>query len=183
MRGGNMHRVLVVGAALILGATPAVAQGRARPLRPLRGLARQGDSDGTRRAALERRFREEGERIVRERLKLTDDQMRQLRDVNARLAPRRNQLFQQQRATQLAIRAELARGGSADQGRVAQLMGEARDLDQQRFRLQQEEQRALATFLTPVQQAQYVGLQQQLRQKVRELRRARGGVDDLPPTP
>lgn len=128
--------------------------------------------EGQRRAALDREFRARGEQLVRERLNLSPDQLKRLLDVNARMDARRKPLLDQERTTRVALRQELARGSAADQPRVAQLMNQSRDLQQQRFELQQEEQRQMSAFLTPVQQAQYFGLQAQLRQKMREMRQA-----------
>ncbi len=147
-------RLISVAAVLVLGATGASA-----------GAQKDG-----RRAALEQEFRAKSEQLVRERLNLNDEQMRRLREVNAHLDGRRSALVQQERAARVALRQEMARGGSADQAKVSQLMKEAHDLQQQRFELQQDEQRELSAFLTPVQIAQYVGLQSQLRERMREMR-------------
>lgn len=128
-----------------------------------------------RRAALEQQFRERGEQLVRERLNLSPEQMARLRDVNGRMDQQRKTLLQQERAARIALRAEVTRGKGADQQRVTQLMSQANSLQQQRFQLQQEEQRQLSAFLTPVQQAQYIALQAQLRQKMREMRQQQEG--------
>jgi Spy/CpxP family protein refolding chaperone len=167
------HRLLTVSATILLCAAPAAAQ---KPPRAHPG-------EGQRRAMLERQFRERGEQIVRKRLNLSDDQMRQLRGVNGRLDARRRALMQKERATRVALRQELARGDAADQSRVAQLMNDTRSLQEQRFALQQEEQRELSAFLTPVQQAQYFGLQAQLRERMRRMREEQRGADSTDPSP
>ncbi len=131
---------------------------------------RDGHGDGQRRAVLEKEFRARGEQLVRERLNLSPDQLSRLRDVNSRLDGQRHALVEQERTTRVALRQELARGSAADQSRVAELMAQSSDLQQQRFQLQQEEQKELSTFLTPVQLAQYFGLQAQLRQKMQQMR-------------
>lgn len=173
--GRTLHRLQLRVALLVVSSvllsTAAAAQ-RQRPR--VGGGGEQGD--GGRRAVLERQFRAQGEQLVRERLNLTDAQVAQLRDVNSRLDGRRRALTQQERSARVALRDEIARGGSADQARVAQLMRDARDLQQQRIQLQQEEQQQLSSFLTPVQQAQFYGLQAQLRAKMRELRAQQGGT-------
>lgn len=127
-----------------------------------------------RRAVLEQQFRQRGEQIVRRQLNLSDDQMRRLRDVNSRFDGQRRGLVQQERDARVALRNEIARGSSADQGRVAQLMAQVRDLQQQRFALQQQELQQLSGFLTPVQQAQYEALVTQLRERARQLRAEQG---------
>lgn len=143
-------------------ATPALAQRRAP------GHA----NEAQRRAVLEKQFRQRGEDIVRRQLNLSDDQMRKLRDVNSRFDGQRRGLVQQERDARVALRNEIARGSSADQGRVAQLMSQVRDLQAQRFALQQQEVKQLSGFMTPVQQAQYEGLVTRLRERARQLRAA-----------
>ncbi|MGI8510440.1 MAG: hypothetical protein ACR2MQ_14055 [Gemmatimonadaceae bacterium] len=158
-----MRSTLITVAALItLSASTAGAQ--RSPRRP------PGGAGGQSRAVLEQEFRARGDQLVRERLNLSGEQMQRLRDVNGRLDARRRGLADQERAARIALRQELARGSAADQAHVASLMSQARDLQQQRFELQKAEQSELSTFLTPVQQAQYFGLQAQLRQKMREIR-------------
>jgi Spy/CpxP family protein refolding chaperone len=146
-----MRYFFVMGMAIVMASTPAMTQAQAPRLR---------------RAQLERLYRERGEQIVRKRLNLTNPQMQQLRKVNTQFAGRRRALMQQQQSVQLALRDELARNGSADQAHVAQLNGQLEALKRQRFELQQDEQHELSKFLTPVQQAQYQGLQAQLRAKI-----------------
>jgi Spy/CpxP family protein refolding chaperone len=150
-----MKYFMTIGMAIVLAITPGIAHGQKSPLR---------------RAQLERRYRDRGEQIVRKRLKMTDDQMKKMRQVNSQFADRRRALVRQQQAVQAALRGELARNTSANQRHVAQLNGQLEALRRQRFELQQEEQHQLSTFLTPVQQAQYEGLQAQLRTKMQALR-------------
>lgn len=163
-------RLVAVAAFMALNASVAAAQKDAHP----------GRGGSQRRAVLEQEFRARGEQLVRERLNLSPDQLQKLRDVNGRLDERRHTLVDQERSARIALRQEIARGNAADQSRVAQLMSEARDLQQQRIKLQEDEQRELSAFLTPVQQAQYFGLQAQLRQKLREMRDQQ---DQQPATP
>lgn len=155
--------------ALALCATSASAQrpARNRPVQP-------------RRQVLEREFRQRSEQVVRDKLNLNDEQVSRLRGVNATLGAQRNALVQQERAVRLDLRDEMGKGGSADQNRVAQLMNQAHDLQARRFALQQSEQQQLSAFMTPVQVAQYVGLQAQIRQRVREMQQGQGGEPDIP---
>jgi outer membrane murein-binding lipoprotein Lpp len=89
-------------------------------------------------------------------------------------------LMQQERAVRMDLRDEMAKGSSADQAKVAQLMSQARDLQSKRFALQQDEQQQLSSFMTPVQVAQYVGLQAQIRQRIREMQRGQNGEPQGP---
>ena len=123
----GMLRTIVAAVALtVSAAAPALAQRRA-----------PGRAQPQQRAKLEQQFRQRGEEIVRRQLNLSDDQMRRLRDVNSRFDGQRRGLVQQERDARVALRNEIARGSSADQGRVSQLMAQVRDLQQQRFSLQQ----------------------------------------------
>lgn len=136
------------------------------------------------RAQLEKRFRERGEQVVRDKLKLSDEQMTKLRDVNQKFATRRRDLVKQETDARMALRSEVGRGKSADQAKVAQLMQRANQLQRQRFDLAQQEQKELGGFLTPVQQAQYQGLQSQLRKKIQAMREQQGGEGgEGPPAP
>ena len=160
---GMLRTIVVVVALTLSAAAPALAQRRAPGRAPGRAQPQQ-------RAKLEQQFRQRGEEIVRRQLNLSDDQMRRLRDVNSRFDGQRRGLVQQERDARVALRNEIARGSSADQGRVSQLMAQVRDLQQQRFSLQQQELQQLSGFLTPVQQAQYEGLVTRMRERARQLR-------------
>jgi len=182
----NMLRTRLFPAlvALVLCVAVAPRASAQRPHPERRGLApRMGAIQGgnpQRRAMLERQFRQRGEQIVRQRLGLNDAQMRQLRQVNQQMNARRRALMLQELDTRAALRAEVAKGSGADQARVAQLIAQAQALQRQRFAVAEDEQKALSAFLTPVQQAQYVGLQEQLRQRLRQLRQKQGGGEGIP---
>jgi Spy/CpxP family protein refolding chaperone len=176
MRVVTLMTATVLCVASIATATPASAQGRRiRPMQPA-----QGEGAHPRRQALEKQFRQRSEQIVRQRLNLNDDQVNRLRSVNANIGGQRNALMQQERAVRMDLRDEMAKGSSADQAKVAQLMSQARDLQSKRFALQQDEQQQLSSFMTPVQVAQYVGLQAQIRQRIREMQRGQNGEPQGP---
>jgi hypothetical protein len=169
-------RVVMLAAALLLSASTASAQGRQR-IRPMRPPP--GASVAPRRQALEKQFRQRAEQVVRDRLNLNDQQVTRLRSVNANVGAQRSELMAQERSIRADLRDEMGKGSAANQDRVAQLMAQAHDLESRRFALQQDEQRQLSDFLTPVQVAQYVGLQAQIRERIRELR-TRNGQQGIP---
>lgn len=141
-------------------------------------------AQGHRRAMLEQRYRALGERIVRKRLNLSNEQVQKLRDVNSRYATQRRALLKQQKDVQLSLRNEIARGPGADQRHVAALNAQLNGLIKQRFELQQQERGDLSKFLTPIQQAQYEGLQAQIRQKMQNIQgRPPGPAEESPPAP
>jgi Spy/CpxP family protein refolding chaperone len=123
------------------------------------------------RAALEQQFREQSARLAQRKLGLTDAQLAQLEQSNARFAPQMNQLVVQERETRRQLRSEMAAGNQANQQRVSDLLDNAVRLQKQRMALAETEQKELAGFLTPVQRAGYVALQAQVRRRAQELAR------------
>jgi LTXXQ motif family protein len=127
------------------------------------------------RQQLEQRVRVQFERIVRQRLGLTDAQMAQLRASNQRFAPERRALNVRERQIRQSIRAELQPGGTPDETRVASLTDSLFALQRQRLDMLQSEQRELGTFLSPSQRVRYYALQEQLRRRVEAMQRMRLG--------
>ena len=131
-------------------------------------LRAQGDEGAQRPAvqALQRRLIE----VVQRTLGATDDQMRQLGEVNRKYQIERRDLNQKDRDARQAIRAEVLRDSAADQDRVSRMLEALVDVQRQRLDVFAREQRDLARFLTPVQRAKYASLQEGLRKKVDSLR-------------
>ena len=129
-----------------------------------------GDSG---RSELQARVRQRLAVVVRQRLKLDDDQMRQLTAINATYEPRRRALLMQERDSRIVVRGELQRGDLADQQRVETALSELFRVQHARLELVEQEQRDLARFLKPSQRAGYFALQEQLRRRLEQMR-ARG---------
>jgi periplasmic protein CpxP/Spy len=124
-----------------------------------------GPPQGRDRAQLEERFRARFGEILKTRLSLSDAQLSQMIEV-----------FMEERTVRKEMRDVLK--GSEDQAtqdRVAQLMDRALRVQRSRLDLMESEQRELSTFLTPVQRARYMGLQEQLRRRADEMRRRAEG--------
>ena len=153
-------------AALAVAALPLAAQRAER-------LQAQPGTPAQRRAGLERQFRERLAEVVRRRLDLNESQMRQLGEVNNRYERERMQLLRDERQMRQALRAEVLAGDSADQTKVARLLDRALRIQRQRLDLTEREQRDLASFMTPVQRAKYVGIQDELRRRLEEIRQQR----------
>ena len=129
------------------------------------------------RPLLEQQLRARMAEITRKRLQLDDTQMTKLEAVNARFAPQLGALAGQERETRQRLRAQLT-SPTADQSVVSGLLDDLLRLQTQRLTLLDSEQKDLATFLTPVQRARYMGLQAQIKRRVEQLRRnALGGVN------
>jgi hypothetical protein len=82
----------------------------------------------------------------------------------------RRQLNEQERNLRVGLRAELVRGDSASQDRVARIVDQLIDVQRRRIDILAREQRALSSFMTPVQRAQYLAIQDQLRRRMEEMR-------------
>jgi Spy/CpxP family protein refolding chaperone len=128
-----------------------------------------------RRAALEQQFRAQSAKLAQERLGLTDAQLAQLEQTNARFSPQMNDLVSQERDTRRQLRVEMTRGNQANQQHVSDLLDKSIQLQKQRIALVETEQKDLARFLTPTQRAGYIALQAQFRMRAQELTRQNGG--------
>jgi len=159
-------RLIALSCALLFAAiAPADAQ-RANRVPAQAGEPAQG-------RALERQFRERFAEVVRRRLNLNDSQMRQLGQVNGRYERERMMLLREERQMRQALRAEVLAGDSADQATVAGLLDRALKIQRQRLDITEREQRDLAAFMTPVQRAMYVGIQDDLRRRLEDIRQQR----------
>ncbi|MDQ3697543.1 MAG: hypothetical protein M3373_05900 [Gemmatimonadota bacterium] len=130
------------------------------------------------RSALEQRVRQRFAEVVRDRVGLTDDQMGRLSATNDRYEERRRELVAQERQIRIDMRDEILAGDSANQQRVAQLLDQMIRVQRQRLELVEQEQRDLASFMSPVQRAKYLAVQDQIRRQMDDMRRRRsdGGV-------
>jgi periplasmic protein CpxP/Spy len=151
-------RFALVSLSLLLDVTAVHAQPVTTPANP-------------NRAALEQSFREQSAKVAQRRLGLTDAQLAQLAQSNARFAPQQNQLVVQEREARRQLRVEMTAGNQANQQHVSALLDDALRLQKQRIALVEAEQRDLARFLTPVQRAGYLALQGQVRRRAQELAR------------
>ncbi len=151
------HRLIVL--ALVLA--PVVSLGAQQPAAP---VAQPN------RAVLEQQLRARMAQMIKTRLNLTDQQMTQLQTVNQKYAPQISRLAMQERETRQHLRGQIM-SGTPDQGQVAQLLDTILRLQKERVALLESEQHDLAAFLTPVQRAQYMGLQAQIERRAEQLRR------------
>lgn len=158
----RLSRVISLLALSLTVTAPALAQ---RP---------ELDSAPARRQALEERVRQRMASVVKQRVGLSDDQMRRLAEVNRDIEAQRRLLQDQERDVRIGLRGEVMRGDSANQERVARYLDQLIDLQRRRIDLISREQRALGGFMTPVQRAKYLAMQDQVRRRVEEMRRPGG---------
>jgi periplasmic protein CpxP/Spy len=163
-----MRRMVAAGAFTLLLASFAGAQPPSRAVNP-------------NRAALEQQFRERSAKLAQQKLGLTDDQLTQLEQSNARFAPRLTQLALQDRETRRQLRLEMTAGNQANQQHVSALLDSSISLQKQRIALVEAQQKDLARFLTPTQRAGYIALQAQVRRRAQELQRKNAGRRPIAP--
>ena len=130
------------------------------------------------RPALDQQFRERVAKLTRDRVGLTDAQMSQLEQSNARFAPQLSQVAAQERETRRQLRQEMTAGGQPNQQHVSDLLDASLRLQKQRISIVEAEQKELARFMTPVQRARYIALQQQFRRRAQELSGQNGSQKD-----
>jgi len=145
--------------------------------------AQRGAGDSTaqprpNRANLEQQVQERMAQVTKERLGATDAQMAKLQETNKKFDEKRRLIVDQERDIRMSLRDEMLRPDSARQGQVAALLDRVIKAQRQRVDIQEQEQKELSGFLTPLQRAKYFALEQQIRQRVNQMRQAqqaRGG--------
>jgi protein CpxP len=154
------------GAATLSAQTPAAARRQARQAQ-VPDSARPNPNN---RANLEQQVRERMAQVTKQRLGATDDQMVKLQASNRKFDDMRRTLVEQERDVRMSLRDEMLRPDSARQGQVAALLDRVIKTQHQRVDIQEQEQKELANFLTPLQRAKYFALEQQIRQRVTQMR-------------
>lgn len=124
------------------------------------------------RAQIEQRFADR----VREELNLTQDQTTKLRASQEKFGPRRRALMRQQLDRRRALEGQMQPGVAANSDSVRKLMDGIQSGRAEMLRIDQEESREMAGYLTPVQQARFERMRARLLQRVGEMRRERRGM-------
>ena len=174
--------------ALLLVVVPFDARAQIRPRRestlPRAGQLPEGRGASGNRAQLEQRFRQMLYQVTRRRVGLTDEQMNRLMPINQRFETQRRTIQRQERDTRVALRDAMRDSTHADQARITGYLDKLVELQRQRVDLVAQEQRDLATFMTPLQRARYTALQEQVRRRVEQMvRQNRAARDSMLATP
>ena len=149
--------LLVLGGAMSLGAQQSAA--------------RAADSSG--RARLEGELRQRFARLVRERVGLSDEQMRRLAPFAQSYEQQRRRLQLDERNARTALRQTMRDYQAADSTKVDRLLRSLVEIQKRRAQLLESEQRDLATVMTPPQRARYMALQEQIRRRMEQMRNRR----------
>jgi Spy/CpxP family protein refolding chaperone len=162
---------------------PLVGRAAGRGGRGIRA-GRQAFGGQANQQALARQVRQEFAAVVRRQLNLTDDQARQLQSVDGRFRQQRNTLLRDERQVRLGLAAAMRDSTTPpDQAKIAQYMDQLVQAQHRRATLLEAEQKELSAFLTPLQRAKYQSLNEQLIQRIRQMRQnARTGPVAPPPT-
>jgi len=155
-------------------AEQAGAQAQRQQAAPRQGAAAPN------RLVLERQVRVRLQRVMRESLSLTDDQLTRLESAMLTFEGRRRELLREERQLRQALRDAI--GGSprapartdVDEAMLASRLDSLVSLQRRRIELIEQEQRELATFLTPLQRVQYFALQENLRRMLEQRRNGAG---------
>lgn len=134
-----------------------------------RSPAQRAPAAAAERAAMERQLQERLFATVQRELRLTPQQAERLRGVSSRTDERRRALMDRERILRQQLRGELTASRQADDAVVTRLLDGLFAVQRERLELVQSEQRELSRFLSAVQRARYLALQENWRRRVSEL--------------
>jgi Spy/CpxP family protein refolding chaperone len=133
-----------------------------------------GPPDSVQRERLQEEIDRRFGQVVQQRLGLNDDQGGKLRATEERFRARRRAIVRRQLALRFALEGQMRPGQAADADSVRRLMDGIQANRAELFRLEQDQDREMAGYLTPVQRAQYQMLRERLIHRLQEVRRERG---------
>jgi hypothetical protein len=171
------HSRRVAGTLLLLVAPFAdgVAQGEPPRTRQTSGTQPPGERRGGRE--MEEQVQRRIMAIMKERLALTEEQLTQLAEVTRQFDRERMSVRGEDYRMRITLRRELAKGDSASQDRIAEMLDRMPAVERRRIDLMEREQRELARFLSPLQRARYVALQEEIRRGMEQIRERRDSSD------
>ena len=121
------------------------------------------------RAQLEQQVRARVYRALKEQVGLTETQIARVEDVNRRIEVRRGTLEAQERQARVVLRDEMTLGDSSRNATIGQELERLFKAQRERVLLNEEEQKELAQFLTPLQRARYFSIEEVIRRRVRQM--------------
>jgi Spy/CpxP family protein refolding chaperone len=112
-------------------------------------------------------------RRVQEDLNLSPDQAAKLRATQERFGAQRRDVMQQQMERRRELQNQMQPGVGADSARVRSLLDGIQTGRAQMLKIEQDQDREMSGYLTPVQRARYQQMRERLMQRVGELRMER----------
>lgn len=155
-------------------ARAAAREAQGKPPKPFREEAPE------KRQAAERKIRQAFQGVVRRRLNLDDAKMRRLEETNLKFDQRRRALNVDERQARIALRSAMQDTVTRDEGRISQAIDQLIAAQRRRTDLLADEQKELSSFLTPLQRAQYLSLQEQVNRRLMDAQRG-GALGGQPP--
>lgn len=142
----------------------------------------QRPGDPPPRGDLEAELRRGFTRAVRQRVGLSEEQMRKLAPITQKYATERSRILLDERQARMELGRILRDSVPADSAKLEGLMGRMLDAQKRQLQLQEQEQKELATIMSPLQRARFLGLREQMRRQMEDRRRGRGeGMGGPPP--
>lgn len=187
-----MRRTLVLALWVLIGGSTAHAQGGMAARAAIRANRRaaqqqqkQEVAPQAQRLQLQQQIRRTLWRVTKQRIGFSDEQMTRLERTTQRYDQERRQLAVEEKAQRVALRREILADSTANQSSIATALDRIHAVQQRRLDIQAEEQKEFATFMTPLQRARFVALQEQVRKRLQEFERTRAQapVDPLPAAP
>ncbi len=160
-----MKRLWMLSVAVLL--VPGLAA--QEPLPP-RGRPDSAEAERL-RVQIEERFAQR----VQQELRLTPDQATKLRASQERFGTRRRAVMRQQIERRMALQDQMQPGVAANGDSVKKLMDGVQAGRAEMLKIEQDEDREMGAYLTPVQRARYQMMRQRLFERVNEMREQRRG--------
>lgn len=132
-------------------------------------------SDTAEAGRLRRQIEERFAARVQQELGLTADHVTKLRATHERFSERRRTLMRQQMGRRMALQGQMRPGEAADADSVKRLMDAMQEGRGEMLKLDQDEDREMAGYLTPVQRARFQMMRQRFQERVNEMRQQRRG--------
>ena len=133
------------------------------------------------RGELEAELRRGFARAVRQRVGLSEDQMRRLVPITQKYATERARIQLDEREARMELGRILRDSVPADSTKIDGLMARMLDTQKRQVQLLEQEQKELATIMSPLQRARFLALREQMRRQMEERRRGRGEGQGAPP--
>ncbi len=170
-----MKHIVRVGLALGLVAGTGAAQNPpAQPPAQAQAGGRAQARAPQDRAQLEQQIRNRIANQLKNQLKLSDDQFTKLQATNRRFEEKRRLLVEQERDARMSMRDLILAGDTTNQAKVSGALDKMMQIQRQRFELVEQEQKDMAGYLTPMQRARFLGMQEQMRRRMDEMRAQAG---------
>ena len=112
-------------------------------------------------------------RRVQEDLNLSQDQAAKLRATQERFGARRRDVMQQQMERRRALESQMQPGIAANSDSVRKLMDGMQSGRAEMLKIEQDQDREMAAYLTPVQRARYQQMRERFMQRIGEMRMER----------